>query len=679
MTLWLIYTPMAHAQAFMTTPEKLAFSEVSNARYISARNKAETLLAENEDAIGATYVMALVYWEGEGNLLRALSFMKKAIELYEKEYCNAETGIPRNSEDQMWHKRMLRELARIYSELDDRNAEIEVRTREAELYKTSLGIDAVWALLKLDRFDEATQIARQTIENSNQEDYWVDTAYNDLTAIADAQHKHAESFRQSLKAVAYTSERSCVILLNHARALSVMLKFDEALEYLQKAQRAKEADCVSSPYEEIAEIYLLDTQWQKAISAMLKARKRVTEMRLYAQTESKTRANTADIFYAMGFAQKAWELFVTVIDAPQRLGYDSLLKEQLHLSQRIVFFAISHDYLKRLDEQIYAWYSESAFYRLAALRPLDAFDWFDSENVKTVSNLVEKRGSVWRKLWSTHQEIFKDALSVKNIRSLLVPMYILSPQYFLSIVDALGRKTSLFLLDFQQKSLTDEEVGYMQPVFELVRAYIAYRSADDTTALKHIENYRKLATPRFSLIDSQIELMMADIALRNGETTKAYSSMMKVYDKVPSLFRQFDIPLPFDFDSNVDKSDDNVQTFVDILRDSPRFAETRNAPFVISIAKTDKTYQICLNSNMGARHACSSTRENDYDVPAGQSIPAPLIADNFYHVAFAPKVDLSQSDLHSLDGSPVQVTADQALQKLMKTSEARMAKPDDDD
>ena len=258
-------------------------------------------------------------------------------------------------------------------------------------------------------------------------------------------------------------------------------------------------------------------------------------------------------------------------------------------------------------------------------------------------------------------------------------MYILSPQYFLSIVDALGRKTSLFLLEFQKNSLTDEEVGYMQPVFELVRAYIAYRSADDTIALEHIENYRKLATPRFSLIDSQIELMAADIALRNGDTTKAYSSMMKVYDKVPSLFRQFDIPIPFAFDSNVDKSDDNVQTLVDILRDSPRFAETRNAPFVISIVKSDKTYQICLNSNMGVRYACSSTRETDYDVPAGQPIPAPLIADNFYHVAFAPKVDLSQSDLHSLDGSPVQVTADQALQKLMKTSEARMAKPDDDD
>lgn len=93
--LWLLYTPLAHAQAFMTTPEKLAFSDVSNAKYITARNKAETLLAENKDAIGATYVMALVYWEGEGNLLRSLSFLKKAIKLYEEKYCVPQTGIPK--------------------------------------------------------------------------------------------------------------------------------------------------------------------------------------------------------------------------------------------------------------------------------------------------------------------------------------------------------------------------------------------------------------------------------------------------------------------------------------------------------------------------------------------------------------------------------------------------------
>ena len=147
--LWLLYTPLAHAQAFMTTPEKLAFSDVSNAKYITARNKAETLLAENKDAIGATYVMALVYWEGEGNLLRSLSFLKKAIKLYEEKYCVPQTGIPKNTQDQMWHLRMLRELARIYSDLDDRQAEIDVRTRIAKLYNTSLGIDSVWALMKL--------------------------------------------------------------------------------------------------------------------------------------------------------------------------------------------------------------------------------------------------------------------------------------------------------------------------------------------------------------------------------------------------------------------------------------------------------------------------------------------------------------------------------------------------
>jgi hypothetical protein len=37
----------------------------------------------------------------------------------------------------------------------------------------------------------------------------------------------------------------------------------------------------------------------------------------------------------------------------------------------------------------------------------------------------------------------------------------------------------------------------------------------------------------------------------------------------------------------------------------------------------------------------------------------------FHVAAFSPKVSLTQSDLKSLDGSPVRVGADQAMKKLL--------------
>lgn len=669
----------ADAQDFMTESEKLAFADVGNGKYITARKKAENLLAEDKNAVGANYIMGLVYWEGEGNLLRALTFLKKSIALFEDKYCGKSSGIPESSDDQMWHRRMLRDLAKLYNDLDDRQAEINAQTRLATLYGTSLGIDSVWALLKLGRFGEAEKIANQTILGNSQEDYWVDAAYNALTAIADARHEHGLSYRRSLDSLAYTAERSCVVLLNHARSLTLMLKFAEALEYLQKAVKAKNNDCVSNPYEEMSAVYLLDTQWQKAISAMLKSRKLPPERRLFEQTEPKTRAYIADIFYAMGFAQKSWDLEVTVIEAPQRLGFDSLLKEQLHLSQRIVFYAISADYLKRLDEHIDAWNAQSVFFRLAPLQSFPAFGLFKSENARTVEKLAEKRNIVRKKLWSVHQEIFKDALNPQNLLSLIVPTYVLPPQYNTAIVDAIGRKTALYLVDFQEKNLTPDELGAMKPIFDHFRAYIAFRGGDDVSALKYIEEYQKNVPAGLGLLDAQAKLMKAKIDLNRKNTQKAYEEMAEVFAAVPSLFRQFSVALPFRFADGIDSGNGDIALAMRIIRGGKRFAETPDAPFVVDISKNDGICRICLSSNLGTRYACSSVNLKDYDVPPNQPVPIPLIADNFYHAAFSPKVDLSQADLHSLDGSPIQISADQALEKLMKTSDGRFERFNDEE
>ena len=89
---------------------------------------------------------------------------------------------------------------------------------------------------------------------------------------------------------------------------------------------------------------------------------------------------------------------------------------------------------------------------------------------------------------------------------------------------------------------------------------------------------------------------------------------------------------------------------------------------MISGLVQDKMIQFCLSSSLGQRLACSSVDPKDY---GGDPEKTPHIAEminNFYHMAFAPMVDLSQQDLNSLDGSPVQATADQALDKLLKTT-----------
>lgn len=662
-----IDTNFAQAQSFMTESERDAMADISAGKYITARNKAEALLRESPDSPGANFVMGQVFWEGEGNLLRAMVLMKKAISLFEEKYCQTEDGRPALADNRTWHQRMMLDLAQIYAELDDRPMELATRQRIADLYMNgNLGEDALWALMKLGEFDRATEIAHATLRDATMS-AWAGAAYNDLTAISDAQHKHTESYEASVRSVEFHGGKSCVVLMNHGRSLSFMLRFDEAVEYYLKATKAPGKDCTSEPpYFDLSSVYLLDGAWQKAVSAILNARKFPGEPRFAPAREAQTRAKTADVFFAMGFPEKAWVLFKTVVEAPMRLGYNSLLKDQLDLANAVVYLAISQDYLRRLDEHIGAWTSFGFMHRFDGLSKFDVFGLFASDDSRRVYELMRTRDDVRRRLWSTHQGIFKKCLNEKNLMSFIIPMYVIPPQYHYALVDAIGLRTAEFLVDFQESILTPQERDTLTPVFAHFRAYVAWRSGQDDAALSQLDAFDQTVRPRMTLLAQQARLMRADILMRRGEPSRAFDEMVQVYTAFPSAFRHFDVRLPVNFEANAQNA--HVAKALDILRDSPRLQETDAAPFVVSVTAEGETVQICLSSRLGQRYACSSTDGKDYDISDTHTIPIPEVVNHFYHAAFAPRVDLSQADLHSLDGSPTTVTADEALQDLLKTS-----------
>ena len=641
------------AHPIFTAAEDEAFTEVTNGHFIKARQLAEKILESDEDAIGGNYVMAYVFWEGEGNLTRAMQLLKKTISLFEKAYC-PDGNVPKAADLQSWHQRLLKDLAQVYAELDQREDEIKVHERIAELYKSPLSISAVWPLLKLDRFDEARQIAERTI--NDKDEFFSAIAYNDLTAIADAEHDHLGAFRAGARSVEYSNGKSCVILLNQARSYMIFLDLDKAIEYLLKADVAKDHDCVTDPIGEAAEIYTLDGAWQRAITALQTAKKRPVEKRLVVQVEKRQRTLTARLLYAMGFSDRAWPLMKTVVDAPGRLGYDSLLKEQLELANAVDFFAISNDALKRADE------------RLAAWKAIEPFWLFKSAIRPQVREIAKERDAISQKLWSTHQKAFKQSLNPKNLKSFLVPFYALSPVDSFAIVDLLGRRTAEFLIDYQENALQPEVLDAMKPLFDLLRAYIAWRDGDNERALELVDKFESASRKRTGLLVSQSRMIRADILRQQDKQEESWQELIKIYQSNPALFRQFDVKLPVEFDETLtNASDDDLEDAYDALKASPRLAVTEGAPFVISAQRLDTMIQICMSSRYGVRYACTSADPKNYSGDPDVAPATAEIVDNFHHTAFMPMVDLSQSDLHSLDGSPVQVSADVALEDLLGT------------
>lgn len=652
----IVFLPLGTAFAGdlnFTVAEREAFDEASNGHYIKARQLAEDILKKDPDSIAALYVLAYVFWEGEGNQNRARQYMDKALKRFEAVYC-PDGGIPKNGSMQAYHQRMLSDLSKIYAELDQRDKELAVHQKMADLYHNGqLNQSAVWSLIKLDRFDEAESIARKTI--ASQDSFFVGSAYNDLVAIEDARHEHLKTFHVSEQSVDYSQDKSCVVLLNHARSYVILLNAPKAAEFYVKASKPHDRDCVTDPLTELAGIYLIDGAWQKAISSMTKVRKKHVQKRYVIQTEKAERTMMAEIFYEMGFADRAWTLMKTVIDAPGRLGYDSLPQDQVMMANEVMFYAFSHDALQRAEEKLDAWKGTHFFW------------FFDSDVRRQIREVAKLRDNIASKQWSTQQKTFKKALDPRNVGSFLVPYYVLAPSYFHSIADILGRKATEEFVDEQIAELKPEEAQIMKPVFDLVRGYIAWRNGDSDKALEYLKEYESKAPRGMSILDYQSKLIQADIAKQRGNTEEMYKLMVDVYQHHPALFRHFDISLPVRFDTETPWSNGDFSDIRSILRKSDRFEEVENAPFVITAQTIEKYRQICLSSQFGTRYACSSVLGKDYGIEQNDEPELADEIDNFYHAAFTPGVDASQADLHSLTGYAIQMTADQALEQLIHT------------
>ncbi|MBQ8035949.1 MAG: tetratricopeptide repeat protein [Proteobacteria bacterium] len=635
---------------FSTAHEKNAFQEATNGHYIAARNEAEKILKEDPDSLGALYALGYVFWLGEGNHLRAMQYFKKLLEEFEDKYCDAQTGIPEGGELQSWHQRIMNDLADVYAELDDRGKEVAVYERLARLYHTRLAMSAVWGLMKLDRFEEAEEISREALNDS----FWADTAHNNLTAIYDAMHEHTRAFEASQRSVEFTNEKSRVVLLNHARSLALFLRLDEAIEYYLKSQSAPEHDSVSSPLVDLAPVYLLNGEWQRAISALAKGRKLPVKKNHEIYTEMANRLVTSEILYAMGFGERSWEFMKTVVDAPGRMSFNSILQEQMDLASLVMFYAITEDAIRRADEALDAYLVTEPFWL------------FKSEVRRRVRELRKDRDDKVSRQWSTNQKIFKKALDPRSIKSFLIPFYAFSPLFECKVVDALGRQTTELFVRYEESNLTEDERAQMRTMFDVIRAYIAWRSGDLADARGKVEIAQQSLKPRMKLIESQVRLMAADIADRSGNTEEAFKLYPQVYQDYPAVFRQFDVKLPVVFDESLTKSgSDEIDRAYKILSKSSRFEAREGAPFRITAEYVDKLPMLCLSSAMGGLYACSSVDSKDYDISPEATPHVAEIVNSFYHKAFAPLVDVSQAELNSLDGSPVQMSADQALEKIL--------------
>lgn len=596
----------------LTAEERAVLTELDAQKYIKARDLAEKVLAQHADSFAANWAMARVHHDEEGNHARALYFLKRAEGLLA-------------DRDRDWGKKLLLEEYDLVFEMARNQDALDVLDRYQAKYGPPPEHMRIWPLFKLGRADEARTIAHRLAASSDWEDR--SSGYNGMLSIYFEARERENAYRWAVDGARATQDRSCTILRNAAGTAYSVFKLSEAEDLATRGGKAR--DCTDSVYNVLASLYLIRGEPQKALSALKEARSFPVEKRYRPQFALVRRTITSDLLTMLGKHTEALRLAGDLFAQPARTGMTSspVDIERLSRSMRYAF---------ALDGQLAVLREQASYGPLLQGRTAVAAE---------VASLSAKRWEVRRALVQLLSE--EDRL-VLVTRPNLGELSDWATWRTVDLLEVVG--AGVLRAAITRARVADERTPVAASYLDAFEGELAFRSGwlDDANRLARAA---LVGLPREeALMRWRTLAWHAEVLWRLGRADEARTEWAEVMQRWPTAMRLLELTLPVTL--TVADTELAAQTGKRLSR-STRFEVREGAPFALRVDASAAGADVCLSDDRGTRLTCAS----------GADASAALTA--FHAAAFSPKVSLAESDLRSLDGSPVRVDADEALKKVL--------------
>ncbi|PJB44801.1 MAG: hypothetical protein CO108_08235 [Deltaproteobacteria bacterium CG_4_9_14_3_um_filter_63_12] len=626
-----------------TVAEKEALATLEAGKNIRAREQAEAIL-EDEDSFIATFVRAEVYFTEEANLARALFLMRKAEDML----LDAYSTPPEDREAVRWHKKVLMEEVWILAEMDDREGQLAVLERYDSYYQPSIEEYRIWPLVKLERYDEAQEIGERLIYS---DDFQVRLkAYNGLMALGDEKRDRKMTLKWGVEGIEKTQEKSCVIAANVGLSAMQNLLFDDAERYIKIAKKAELQDCSLNPLAQAAQLYLLQGEFQKTISTFEQLRKEPFDPRMRAQFEMHNKSRFVELLYALGQFEAAEERAFAVMSAPDRAGMTSASEENRELVNVVLYWLTLQ--ARQVQER-----------ERAAVRP-----FFDSVGI------WNKAGLRSLDQWEKKRMAIRLATQQKLMVTIIRPYFTdIAPWYLGAVIDLLGpgvvKKAVAEARDADadvETKLGEELGGY----FDALDGEASWKGGDADEAIRLGRSALERLPKQTLLLRWRVQAWLSAILWERGEQEEALEMMHEVMVKYPTAFRILDLEVPVRLEGG---GSDDAEQLMRLLLSSPRL-RIEDGGFTVNVNGHDDKVSTCLLSAKGFNYGCSEWSREAIDKAAADDDEDELDdderwargADAFHDTVFAPKVELTQADINTLDGRPSRVGAEEAVDKLLE-------------
>ncbi len=368
---------------------------------------------------------------------------------------------------------------------------------------------------------------------------------------------------------------------------------------------------------------------------------------LAQQTWAQDQHVSAELLLHLGETDKALEVAEMIVKRPDRQGGDSIQSDQKEAGTLMLYRALLLAEAARLQESL-TWKS--------------GWQWWTAQVYRRkLLNDARIASIKVRSLASNH-----DRLS-SSLRPYYAPgTFIMTDWHRPDLVTVYGAGVAAEALD-EIYSNPPDGFELEKPSLEVIRAELAWARGDEDEAIEILkETIPKIGETR-AVLRARAEARLTGLLFEEDRFEEAMEYGTRVLDTAPAMFRHLDISLPV----RIETDDDPVSAQIArAIGKSPRFHISEGG-YPIKIRKSGNKLVATLLSpqqsllaevSVPAVKAKPQVKKKDAEANDGESTeieeeeeevldpPDELVA-LFHKKAFAPRLDLSQSEINSLDGS----------------------------
>ena len=623
------------------TPAELeAYTLYGQNKLVSARTKAERILARDPDSIMGNYIAGVTLREAEGSLARAMFHLGRARELFEERWgVNRPPGAP-------WHlhQEILFAITQLAGEIEEYEYQVQMLEFYDSLYDPDLLAEHAWPLLHLGRYEEARQFAKRAIATN--ERWEASLGLNGLCAIEAEARTRKPQYDACIAALEAARRRAAVVpdaahpeeaqqvavhAYNASLAALAMLKHAEAQALAEEGARRLEFT-TANPWRILARLHADAGRANEAIEAVREMQRWRARQpaQLRDQDHAETDSALATVLLVAGEIDPAVVLIERAIDRPDRRGLTSSTPEQAHGANALLHRALVHAKAERDYEAV----SVGGFFQ----RNINRIGvWWDSlESMRDDERIA---GSL------SNEDRLVATLRV-NVRGGIEPV----PVWMIGdLIDALGAGVVAVALETAREA--DRGFPEVAPYHDAIGAEVALAQGDEDRALELAKRaIEKLPTAEVLLL-ARTEAVAAEAERRRGDDREAYGHYVRVMRLDAGTLRRMGITLPGRVVAETGGS--VVEEVADMLENSPRL-RSDDSGFTVAVSGTDTQLHVCLRDPSGGQIKCVDVAK----LPHEQGKPdetadelAARTADVFHDEIFALRVIISRTDMRSLDGS----------------------------